>query len=218
VRGFSLVEAMVVVALLAILASIAVPFLLPEVKKAQLDGAAESVIGFVHAARADALNQHRCVRVRILANQPPRLVEELLNTFDCDGATGFNPADAQNPANAPRVDASKPLWIQVRTLDLQGPLLRVDFAPAPSDSDAGGEAAGSVAGDGPELRFRPTGRIYSRNLFVDDDDAILRLSHASLPASDGHKSVLVEAQGLMCVFPRGVTPTPGGNPNQLECP
>jgi prepilin-type N-terminal cleavage/methylation domain-containing protein len=217
-RGFSLIEAMVVVAMLAVLAGLAVPVFLPEVKKAQLDGAAEAVASFIHTARADAINQHRCVRVRIRRVQPPSLVAELLNTFDCDGATAFNPADVQNPTNAPRVEASKPVWVQLRSLDLSGPQLRVDFSPAPSDSDVGGEAAGSVAADGPELRFRPTGRVYSRNLVVDDDDAVLRLAHATLPAGQDFKSVLVEAHGMMCVLPRGVTPSAGANPNDLRCP
>lgn len=219
VRGFSLLEAMITIAILTVVSALATPQLLPEVKKAQLDGSAEAVAAFVHGARTDAISMGRCVRVRIESAQPPKLVAEVLNTFDCDGATAFLPTETQTPLNAPKIDAAAPLWIHVRELILPSPALKLDFAPAPFDSDGTRVAAGST-GSTQELRWRPTGRIYSRDTALFNDDAALKLSHTTLANDDpaSFKIIVVEAQGLMCTLPRGVIPIGGIDPNDLECP
>lgn len=226
-RAFTLIEAMVVVTILAILAALAVPNLLPEVKKAQLEGAAESIAAFVVAARADALASRRCVRVRVDADASPhRLVAEALNVWDCDGATGLD-NDTQTPETAPRIvgvgAGQTNLWLPLRALPLPSRAMALSFGddlgsglPAPS-------AAGSVSGSR-ELRWRPTGRLYSRDRLVTNDDVAIRVTHAQLASAVGvdnaDKYVVVESQGLVCVLPRGTRPArvSSASPNNLQCP
>ncbi len=226
-RGFSLIEAMTVVTLLAILAALAVPNLLPEVKKAQLEGAAESVAAFVVAARTDALTSRRCVRVRIdTATVPHRLVTEALNTWDCDGATGLD-NDVQTPETAPRIRGSGAgqtnLWLPLRSLALPSRAMALAFGDELGSGLPATGAAGSLPGSR-ELRWRPTGRLYSRDRLVNNDDVAVRIGHEQLVAAVGAeaaaKFVVVESQGLVCVLPRGTRPTrvSSASPNNLQCP
>lgn len=223
VRGFTLIEAMTAVTMLAILAALAVPNLSPEVKKAQLEGATESIAAFVTAARTDAITSRRCVRVRLVTTRRPhRLVAEALNTWDCDGATGLD-NDAQTPDNAPRIaknaDGSQPLWVALRDLPLPSTAMDVAFG-AP---DGTGLAFDNAAGGGGlrELRWRPTGRLYSRDRIVSNDDVAIRVDHQSLASiTDSSKYVVVESQGLVCALPRGTLPkrVSAASPNNLVCP
>src|SRR3990172_9997317 len=62
-RAFTLLEMMVVVAILGVFFALAVPVLTPEVHKAQLDGASDVVASFVARARSQAMESKRCTRV-----------------------------------------------------------------------------------------------------------------------------------------------------------
>ncbi len=221
-RGFSLIEAMTAVTMLAILAALAVPNLSPEVKKAQLEGATESIAAFVTAARTDAITSRRCVRVRLSTTQRPhRLIAEALNAWDCDGATGLD-NDTQTPENAPRIvgtgSGQTNLWLQLRDLPLPAAAMDVSFG-AP---DGTGLAIDNAAGGGGvrELRWRPTGRLYSRDRIVSNDDVAIRVDHKGLTNTDSSKFVVVESQGLVCALPRGALPTrvSTASPNNLVCP
>lgn len=221
--AFSLIEAMIVVTILAVLAALAVPNLSPEVKKAQLEGAAESIAAFVTAARTDAITSRRCVRVRLSTSQRPhRLVAEVLNVWDCDGATGLD-NDTQTPENAPRITGTGTgqtnLWLPLRDLPLPAAAMDVVFGAV----DGTGLAPNTSAGSGGvrELRWRPTGRLYSRDRIVSNDDIAIRVDHNGL--GDGNpnsKFVVVESQGLVCTLPRGTAPTrvSSASPNNLQCP
>jgi|GEM_PF-5223702 len=55
VRGFTLVETMVIVAILAILASVAMPSFLDSIRQARVQTTAEQVIRMINVARSEAL-------------------------------------------------------------------------------------------------------------------------------------------------------------------
>jgi prepilin-type N-terminal cleavage/methylation domain-containing protein len=194
--GFSLLETMVVVAVLGVLAALAVPNVLPEVRRARIDGAADATAAFLGRARTEAVTARRCVRV--YPRDERTLVMERLNSFDCDSF------DAADP---PRIDPARGLWIEVTKLVLDSGALRVALDPAPPEQ--GPRPEGVAA----ELRFRPTGRLYSRDDDVTRDDGVVRISDRDAPA---YRKVLVEAHGLVCVLDRDTEPQ--GTGNDLACP
>lgn len=200
-QGVSLLEVMVVVAMIGILSAMAVPQLLPVAQRAELSGAAHAVASFVAAAQMEAISRRRCVRVRIAAtgnDVQDQLVSEVLNTFDCD----------VNPATAPKIDADAALWVPLQNLYLDKKSLLVAFDPAPPETNPG------PGGDVPELRFRPSGRLFSKNLDVVKDDGVLKVTHQVSGAS---KKILVESHGPLCVLPENVTPTANAG-GGYDCP
>jgi Tfp pilus assembly protein FimT len=72
-----LIEVMMVVAIIAIMAAVAVPNLLPEVHKAHVGGGAEVVAAAVARARSEAMVSKRCVRVWIDSTNTHRTPEFL---------------------------------------------------------------------------------------------------------------------------------------------
>src|SRR5690349_17458707 len=104
----TLLEAMVVVAILGVLAALATPSMVLQVHRSRLEVTAEAVSGFIHAARTEAMSAKRCVRV-VVSNDSKALRMERLNTFDCD----------VDPLSAPRIDGSprgspQTLWKEIR--------------------------------------------------------------------------------------------------------
>ena len=213
--GFSLIEVMIAVAILGVIATLAVPQLLPEVFKAQREGAAESAANLLFRARSEAMSSRRCVRVFI--ETPTKLTVERLNSFDCDKA----------PATSPKI-AGTAVWIPVDSLTSESP--NITFSVAAADGGrvgaqtvtgaTPGGSGGGGAFDRNEIRFRPNGRLFSNNVtgttpvpVLNDDDAVLVVKHNSLTAA---RKVLVDGNGLICTFAPGVTP-PGTAPD-FFCP
>lgn len=188
-RGFSLIEMLVSVAIVGIVAALAVPSMLPTVRFETLQASGHVVSGFVAAARLAAMTQRRCVRIRLApATAPPTLVAERLNSFDCE-----------NPS-APLIDDAAPLWIEIGKQALDAPRVVLALAPAPTGTPG-------------EIRFRPSGRIFSPDANINDDDAVITITH---PASVDVVHVLVDAPGMVCALPRGTLPL--GTGNSLGCP
>lgn len=205
--GFSLLETMVVVAILGVLAALAVPALIPEMHKARLDATSEGVAAFLARARAEAMTSRRCVRVAIVS--PQKLEAHRLNAFDCD----------VNPASGPFIEpGTSSEWLLVDALTVDSARVGLSWDPAPA-------ASGPSAHTGGEVRFRASGRLWSDTVGssavadvtqLDDDDAVLKVAHQDLAAAQGFKKILVQQQGLICALARGQQPT--GTGNNLGCP
>lgn len=198
-RAFSLIELMLVVAILAVVAALAVPSMGPYVDAAKLEGSAEAVTSLIARTQAEAMSAKRCTRVRIDDDQT--VVAERLNSYDCD----------VDPTT--RIVAASPQWIEFDRLVVDTALIEMEFDPVPNET-----SAGVLGGSEPDqFRFRPSGRLFSSDLAVNNDDGVLKLTHTSMSAGMADtKKILVEAQGLICVLDRGVDP--GGTAPDLTCP
>ena len=198
-RAFSLIEMMLVVGILAVLAAIAVPAMGPYVDAAKLEGSAEAVASLVSRAQAEAMAAKRCTRIRLADDHT--VVAERLNSWDCD-------VDSTT-----LILAGSPQWIEFDRLVVTDGVIEVELDPVPSETTAA--ALGGTEVD--QIRFRPSGRLFSADLDVTDDDGVLKLSHTHMSGGLADtKKVLVEAQGLVCVLDRGVDPN-GASPN-FGCP
>lgn len=192
---------MLVVGILSILAAVSVNSMSPTVDTAKLEGGAEGLASFIAQAQAEAMASKRCVRVRFNGTE---LVAERENAFDCD----------VSPSTAPLIDTSAALWVSIATFRPDTAVLTVELDPVPSETTA--TALGGSEPD--QLRFRPSGRLFSSDAVLTDDDGVFKLTHTGMPTTGPArtKKVLIEAQGLICVLPRGVDP--GGSANNLTCP
>lgn len=190
-RGFSLVETLVLAAVLAALVAIAAPSLAPVLWRSQLRQSGELLASAVHEARREAVVTGRCVRIRPEGER--RVVVEKLNAFDCLG----------DPRAASRVDDGV-LWqlVSARTLELPPPVrvrLDVDRTPPITRRGAPPPATGQA-----ELRFLPDGTLLA------DDDGVwgFELHHRRLDA-DRRVHVIVERAGAECVVSGRRTPDGG---------
>lgn len=207
-RGFTLIEVMIVVALLGIIAAMVGPAFVPLIRDQELKVSAEQVAAFVHGARMRAIADRRCTRVIISSNQNPVvLVGQVLNTFDC----GDSVDAAQHPSSPLRpIDpGAGSHWIEFARTTIDRGHVRVDWdvvpsetAPHPDPNDTEDEA-----------RYRATGRLYSRDTNLTDDDGVLRITST---ASNHTFHLLLEAHGPICMMPRDQTPP--GTGNNRSCP
>jgi prepilin-type N-terminal cleavage/methylation domain-containing protein len=215
--AFTLLEALITVAIIGIIAALALPNMLPEVQRATLDGAAENVASFVARARSEAMTAKRCVRVWVPSGALHEIVAERLNTFDCDATPATLPGGIG-------IDGTATVWEEFTRLRLDSKRLTVAFTQAPDSSRAADLAPGSVVGTptgftGDEIRFRPNGRVFSDDATVlTNDDAILIVGHLSLPAAADTKQVLVDGNGLICTLTRGASPPVDGAAPNFKCP
>ena len=191
-RAFSLIEVMVVVAILGVISALALPQLLPEVHKAQLNANTEAAANFLARARAEAMTSKRCVAVTVVANE---LIAQRLNSFDCDTTTAAAPT-------APFIDGGSGALI--RFANLRPSTTAVTFAMQREPPEMG-------AFD--QLRIRPTGRVFGKNASMIDDDAMFSVTHSGLAVGNVRR-ILYEGHGLICTFARGANPT---GPN-FTCP
>jgi prepilin-type N-terminal cleavage/methylation domain-containing protein len=202
-RGFSLIEMMLVIAITAVLAAVSVSTMAPSVDSAKIEGNAEALASFLASAQGEAMASKRCVKVRFATGSTTELIGERLNSFDCEA-----------PATAPRIDASKALWVPFATFRVDNAVIALAFDPAPSETTA----AALGAGEQDQLRFRPSGRLFSSDETLSDDDGVIKLTHTRMSSAFAGRSkkVLVEAQGLICDINRGTDPA--GTGNNLSCP
>lgn len=199
-KAFSLIEMMLVIGIVAVLAAVSVSTMGTSVDTAKLEGNAEALGSFLAQAQAEAMASKRCVKVRFSGSD---LVAERLNSFDCDA-----------PATAPLIDTSAPLWVPFATFKVDNSVIDLAFDPVPSETTA--SALGGTEQD--QLRFRPSGRLFSSDNLLNDDDGVIKLTHTGMPSSGTGrtKKVLVEAQGLICDINRGTDPL--GSGTNLGCP
>jgi prepilin-type N-terminal cleavage/methylation domain-containing protein len=181
--GFSLIEAMLAVAIMGVIASIAVPNMMPVLHRSELGGATDNMLGFVARARVQSFADRRCVQVVPLtkaAGQRQKIVMRELNTFDCDGTT----AHTQSIASAPRLAAGLPLWSVIDTITIESPNVSVAFVNHPATLvNAEGNDFGTLPTPGSvstaELRFRGNGRVWSPDPAF-NDDVTFEISHTRL--------------------------------------
>lgn len=175
--AFSLLETMVVVAILSVVAAVALPDLLPVVKTHRLAGALHSTAGFVARARQEAMSRRRCVRVRL--DDSRTLVMEMLNSYDCDA-----------PDNTVRIDPTSSLYVELAKLRHEGDL-SIAFSRVPTAQPAGEPA---------QLRFRPSGRLWAIDgtglVAPAADSGVFVVTTTGQPA----RGVIVESQGLICTL------------------
>lgn len=222
VKGFTLIETMVVVALLGIIAALAAPAFQPLIYQAELDYAAEQAASLFHQARLRAMSDRRCTRVRIENGAAPAvLIAEVLNAYDCGDSENAN----QHPSTAPKITAGQPTWIQFRRVQLGRKSVSADWVDNTAswtDGDISTGEAPALEDTSPDpadtgilqVRYRPTGRIHSFDTNVMDDDGLIALHHARL--DKGRKAILLESHGPICILPRDVLPA--GTVNQRRCP
>jgi prepilin-type N-terminal cleavage/methylation domain-containing protein len=203
-RGFTLLELMVVMALISILAAIGAPSVTPALRREGLKAGTAMVLQFLASARAEAMSSRRCVRVRLLqGSNPAILVRERLNSYDCEH-------EALNASGIPLIDSAKTLWFETGRINVDPDYLTVSFIQAPGQADS---PALDSTGD---LRWRPTGRLYSSDTTVTNDDGALRLVHPKLPSAANFTTVIAESHGPLCAKDIGTYVSTGAG-HALNC-
>lgn len=191
---------MLVIAIVALLAAVGVSTLGPSIDTAKLEGGAEALASFVAQAQQEAMTSKRCVRITLPTNK--KAVAERLNSFDCD----------DEPSTA-LIDASAGPWVEFATFTPDNSaVLSIELDPVPSETTAA--ALGGTEVD--QIRFRPSGRLFSSDDDITDDDGVIKITHTGMSGSGNFKKILVEAQGFICDINRGTNPA--GSGNNLSCP
>lgn len=193
VRGFSLLELAVVVAMVGIVSTLAVPNMMVTVRRTQLDSTAASVAAFVAEARMEALSSRRCVRVVIHRDQAPaELLMQRLKSFDCH----------VTPTRPPFISgASSEPWITINRLVIPRNRLQVSWLKEPGDTSVASYPAGHGQHRGErglvaEARWLPTGRMYSVDMNLANDDGVLDIQHLDLPGTV--LRVVLLRSGMIC--------------------
>lgn len=204
-----------VVAIIAIAAALAVPNLLPEVQKAQVDGAAEIVAATAARARTEAMISKRCVRMWIDSTNARRIVVERLNTFDCDVAPATFPAGFASKG----IDGTAAVWSPITAQFVDAAGVTLTLSDPPQDTGActteNGGVSGTPAGfNCVDVIFRPNGRTWTQNV-DQNDDAVITVSHSGLTAT---KQVLINSNGLICIYRLGKPLLAGAGAGDFVCP
>ena len=189
-RGFTLLEMVVVVAVLAVIAALSIPNLLPVLHIQQLESSGNTVAAFVGRARAEALARRRCVRVRLPSANV--IVSEVLNSYDCEAPTAAIPELL--------IDSAKPLYVELARIELPASITAAFASTLPVNVPSGEKPAGEPD----QIRFRGTGRLWSNDAVLtgDNDENAIILTHARVVAGNT-KAVLVESPGTICLYKRG---------------
>ncbi len=178
-RAFTLLEMLVVVAILGIMAAIAVPNLQPLLRAEALRAAGHSTSAFVSRARMTALAEKRCVRVRIeQATAPAILVTEVLDSLDCEDTTSAG-------------------WKESARSTFDKGNLTVSFLSSPPDDELRFRPSGRVfSADLPFASAVPPA-----------DSVVLGVTHPEL-AGDMIR-IVVEGTAVICTLGIGTTPVNG---------
>ena len=182
-RGVTLLELLVVSALLGIATAVAVPNLMPTLARVRHHGAAASAASFVDAARRRAVAEGRCYRVR---KEGTALVAERRTSGDCV-----------------HLASSTTAWARVATLAAESGtsyVLAGQSLTVPAGLTAAQEDAHRVV-------FRPNGRLWGDgDLEVVDDGARVLIQSAHLPGES--RAVVVTALGRICTQQEASTNQP----------
>ncbi len=152
-RGVTLIEVMIVVAIIGIVAAIATPNLQPVLQNQKLVAAGEEVAALVERARRKAYNEGRCYRVRVSGDNLVLQRKGGNNGANCKGdAGGF--------------DISSHTW---------------EAAIATVRPETGAISFGIDTNYGQdEIIFRPSSRLRGDGDHVSDDRAQVTAEHALL--------------------------------------
>ncbi len=185
-RGVSLLELMIVVAILGIATALAVPNLMPTIAGHRLYAQNLAVSGFVDQARRRAVAEGRCVRIRkvgISLFAEKRASSDCVN-FDRDTAWTTMGQLTQENGNVFSLTFNTDMTISHALTAPPGPFLA-------------GETAADFA-----IVFRPNGRLYGDgDLDFGDDGARILLTH--LQAKE-RRAVVVTPAGRICARNYGI--------------
>jgi prepilin-type N-terminal cleavage/methylation domain-containing protein len=179
-RAFTLLEMMLVVAIVGVMSSLAVPSLTGVVRAQQERTVVEQIATVLAEARARAGAENRCYRVR--ATKPSNLVVERRNSVDCINLD-------RDGWDAPVRTFDVPASFRVKT-ETVSPVATSSGCPAVTASDPGGAC---------DLIFRPSGRLRGSGLLTGPTPGarinLLRVNGASTQTVS---TIDVEAIGRVC--------------------